>query len=658
MVIDDFCILIRKKTIKNLNCTPMKNSTATITKLLVCAIIFLVSINGFSQIQQDVAKAKSAAGLVQETQVSPDIKAMLNYYDKQVYFTENKGQWADTVFYKADFPLGQALVTSRGMIVGTFSAKAVSAFQAQDERKEKAEHDGKKFNEKEVQVPGHGWLMNFVNHSDKMHIEGNTKHSDYFNYFIGNDESKYTNTVNSYQEIWYKNVYDNVDVRYYPSQEGTLEYDIVCKPGFEKNNIAIKLDGIDQMNLEKNGKLVLHTSVGDMEFPAPVAYQKINGAKQSVEAKYVLENNVLRFDLGKYDEAQPLIIDPIALRWATWMTNNSTAANHGHCIWVDQSTGYIYVIARVASTGLITVNAIQNAYAGGSGDDNEIGCYIEPSTIGGSGTRLWQTYLGGNGEDNPYALEQAANGDLIFTGYTQSTNYPRLGGTQYSGTTIYDAASSSNQKIFITKINTAGTSFISAVIGGNGTDAPFDVRTTPTSDILICGNTQSTNLATVFPGSGATNTSGNGQDVLLFKMNNALTTMDWMKNYGGTGTDGANIMVTDPNNGDIYVAGTTTSSNFPVTSNARNNSLKGATDGFIQKLNSTGGTIWSSYFNASGTLSAQILCMEFNATRTSLYFGGLTTGLNTGNISTANVVQKTIGGGTDFFVAKMETNQQ
>ena len=594
---------------------------------------------------------------VNPSSVDPKISSMLNFYDKKIYFTVNKGQWPDSVLYKADFPLGQALVTSEGMVVGTYDAKAMAARNAQYERKEKAEHDRVKFTEEDIKVPAHGWLMNFINHSNAMHVEGDSKHAEYFNYFEGRDTSKYATNVSSYQEIWYKNVYDNVDVRYYPSATGTLEYDIVCKQGFDKNDIAIQLKGIDKMYLKDNGHLILKTSVGDMEFPSPVAYQKINGVKKSVEVKYVIKNNILSFEIGNYDATELLIIDPIALRWATWMTNNSTQPNHCHAIWVDQNTGYIYVVARVPSAGLITVNAIQSTYLGAGSDDNEIGEYIEPSTVGGAGQRVWQTYLGSAGPCNPYALEQAPNGDLVFVGNTQSATYPLLFGSYYSGTSINDPASIFSQKIFITKINTAGTSFKSAVIGGDGDDAPFDVRTTATSDILVCGTTTSDNLGTVFPGSGATNVVNNGQThVIVFRINNDLSAITWMRNYGGSGTDEATILNTNQVTGDVFVAGETNSSDFPTT-NPRQSTLIGTENGFIQKLDASGNTVWSSYFQAAANQSVEILAMELNTTENSIYLGGITTGLASSNISSSNVFQPNILGNTDFFVAKMDTNQ-
>lgn len=207
------------------------------------------------------------------------------------------------------------------------------------------------------------------------------------------------------------------------------------------------------------------------------------------------------------------------------------------------------------------------------------------------------------------------------------------------------------------KISPDGQSIKSSVIGGNGDDNSYDLRFTSTGDVLVCGETESTNLATLFPGSGATNTNSGNYDVIVFRINSNLDTIKWMKNYGGSSTDVATIMVDNPVTDDIYVAGYTSSSNFPVSSNARQSAIGGSTSGFIQKLNSSGRTLWSSYFEAASSKVTQILCMEFNTLYNEVYFGGVTTGLNSGNIS-AKAYQKTYGGGTDdFFVASMDTNQ-
>ncbi|HNL84367.1 MAG TPA: SBBP repeat-containing protein, partial [Chitinophagales bacterium] len=584
------------------------------------------------------------------------VKDILHQYDQKLFFTQNKGQWDNMVLYKVDFKFGQAIATQNGMLMGTYDPKSMSDIYEWADKGEENMHKGIPFNEEKPELKGHNWLMHFLQASPKMTIEAKEAHEDKFSYFMEREESKYAALSNNYQEIWYKNVYDKVDVRYYPSEEGHLEYDIICKPGFSKEQIAVQFDGIDNMEVDDKGNLVLKTSVQDVQLPAPYAYQVINGVKNKIEIYYTIEKNVLTFQIGVFDKSAPLIIDPIALRWASWLTNNSAGDNHGHGVWVDETDGAIYVLARIVGNGLITsVGAYQTSSAGNL--DIVVGKYLEPSAVNQSGTRVWQTYLGGSSDDNPYAMEMGEDGNIYITGYTNSSNFPLLGGTAFNGTgASLDNRSQSASNIFVTKINKAGNSIKSAVIGGNGGgEQSYDLRTTKT-DVLVCGQTNSTNLATLYPGSGATNSNAGGTDVLIFKINQNLTAISWMSNYGGSGDDRANIMLSNPINGDIFVAGQTASSNFP-TLNARQTSRGGSQAGFLQKLSLSGVTAWRSYFSSASSASASILCMEFNMTKDKLYFGGLTTGLAAANISSSGVYDNSLNGGTDLFVCRMDTGQ-
>ncbi|MGE0637405.1 MAG: SBBP repeat-containing protein, partial [Bacteroidia bacterium] len=612
--------------------------------VLKSAITALLLIFGF----QNTQAQKSA-------EISADVKNLLEFYEKQIYFTENKGQWSSDIHYRAEFPLGQALATTEGMLVGTYNPADVQARFEQGMREEEAHHNLVPFNEPKVKVKGHGWMLKFLNHSPSMTIESKTKHKDVFNFFSSDPAKSKTNAGN-YQEVWYHNVYNNVDVRYYPSAEGSLEYDMICKPGFNKNNIELQFDGISKVSKKIDGSLVLETSVGEMVLPAPVSYQKINGEKKAVQSSYtVTGTNTVKFEIGAFDAAQTLIIDPIALRWATWINSASTGDNHGHCIWVDPSDGAIYVVARVTgTTNNITVGAFDESANGNL--ETIVGKYLEPTTIGGQGTRVWQTYIGGSGDDNPYAMEQGPDGNLYITGYTTSSNFPLLGGTAFSGSSI-DNRSQSGNDIFIMKINKEGNSIKSAVIGGNQSDGSFDLRITSSGDVVVGGSTASTNLATLHPGTGASNTNNGSNDILIFKINQDLSAISWIKNYGGSGNDQAMIMNLNTSNGDIFVGGSTTSNNFPTT-NPRQSSLGGSSSGFLQKLKSNGSTVWSSYFSSASGSTTSILCMEFNTLKNRLYFGGITSGLSAANISSSGVYDNTYNSGTnDFFAASMDTSQ-
>ncbi|HRH65451.1 MAG TPA: hypothetical protein PLU53_04070, partial [Bacteroidia bacterium] len=623
---------------------PFKQSCRKQIHWLVFYLVIILSGIGFQSVAQHESHEHGSG--------DDKIQEMLKYYEKQIYFTKNQGQFREQTLFKAEFPLGKAIATKDGMMIATYDPASVTAREAEGVEIEKILQETGEHRRLTTGLKGHGWMMNFLNHSSAMNIEGRTVHPDAANYFTGD---KSVANVVSYGEIWYNDVYPNVDVRYYPSAEGTLEYDIICKPGFNNSQIAIRFDGIENMSVLENGHLMMHTSVGDVDFPAPVVYQMINGQQKSITAKYIVSNqNTVKFELGEFASSEPLIIDPIALRWATWVNTNSTGDNHGHCIWVDPSDGAIYMVARVVgTTDQITVGAFDETANGNL--EMIVGKYLEPVGIGGQGTRVWQTYIGGNQDDNPYAMEQGPDGNLYITGYTSSTNFPLLGGSAFSGSSI-DQRGQTTDNIFIMKITRDGQSIKSSVIGGDGDDGSFDLRINEAGDVVICGNTASGNLATLYPSTGAVN-GHSGVDVIVFKINQDLSSIAWMKNYGGTGTDQATIMLQNISNQDIFIAGYTTSSNFPV-SNPRQATLGGTQSGFIQKLTSVGNTAWSSYFQSAATKSTSILCMEFNTLKTQLYFGGITSGLAASNVSASGTYDNSYNSGTnDFFVCRMDTNQ-
>ncbi|CAF0787684.1 unnamed protein product [Rotaria sordida] len=394
--------------------------------------------------------------------------------------------------------------------------------------------------------------------------------------------------------------------------------------------------------------------VGAMDLPEPYAYQMINGKEVKVDAAYALnDKNQLTFTLGSYDTSKPLIIDPIALRWATWVNSNSTGDNHGHGIWVDPS-GNIYMVARVdGSTNLITTGAFDTSSNGSI--DIIVGKYTEPGTVGGAGVRVWQTYIGGTGSDNPYVTEMGPDGNLYMAGQTGSTDFPVTGGTGFTGTPI-NHQSQTGDDIFVLKINPTGTGIKSAVIGGNGTDNAFDLRIATNGDVIVGGFTTSTNLLTQYAGSGAVNSNAGGNDAFLFRINQNLDAVSWVRNFGGSGNDQINILVNNPTTGDIFVGGNTASTSGITAGTPRQGTMVGSSTAFLRRYNSAGTVQWGSYFNSVASGTTSLLCMEFNTTKDRLYFAGITTGLGTNN-TPSGTYDASVAGTNDFYVAHMNIDQ-
>ena len=79
---------------------------------------------------------------------------------------------------------------------------------------------------------------------------------------------------------------------------------------------------------------------------------------------------------------------------------------------------------------------------------------------------------------------------------------------------------------------------------------------------------------------------------------------------GGSSYDQANAVAVDVS-GDTYIAGSTESTNFPVTAGAAQGASGGASDAFVTKLNASGSAvIYSTYLGGAGSDSAQGIALD------------------------------------------------
>ncbi len=112
-------------------------------------------------------------------------------------------------------------------------------------------------------VRSHAYKVQFVGGSANPEIVPDKVLPGYSNYLIGNDPTKWRTNVKSCQAVVYKNVYPNIDVRYY-SESGRLKYDIIVNPGGDVNNIVMQYDGADKLSIKKS-ELVIKTSIGEVK---------------------------------------------------------------------------------------------------------------------------------------------------------------------------------------------------------------------------------------------------------------------------------------------------------------------------------------------------------------------------------------------------------
>jgi len=448
-------------------------------------------------------------------------------------FIENKGQWDSRIAFKGELNNGAFFLQKKGFTILLHDAAELSRLSGNHRHPSNAADSsfknplGRRVSEP-ASLPdilhSHAYSMSFKDANDDVIMIPDKPLPSYNNYFIGNDPRKWATNCRIYQGITYKNIYPNIDIRYY-TQEGRLKYDIIIHPGGDVNRIAMKYDGVDKITLN-NRRLVVKTSVGNVQELAPLSYQFSNAGKTEVDCKYVLTgDNLVKFKVKNYSATTTLVIDP-TLVFASF--TGSRASNWGFTA-TPGPDGSFFAGGIVFGDGFpVSPGAYQQAFKGG---DFDVG--IMKFSSNGS-NRIYATYLGGSDRETPHSLIADAQGNLVILGRTYSPNFPFL-------TTVGPGGLAD---MFVVKLNAAGNGLIGSMrIGGSKND---------------CVNIEDQYTASV------------------------EAAKSLIRNYGD---DSRSEVVLDQSN-NIYIAASTQSGDFPVTGGAFQPTFGGGTqDGVVLKIN-------------------------------------------------------------------------
>jgi hypothetical protein len=192
-------------------------------------------------------------------------------------------------------------------------------------------------------------------------------------------------------------------------------------------------------------------------------------------------------------------------------------------------------------------------------------------------------------------------------------------------------------------------------LGGNGADYGIGIAIDAAGNAYVAGHTLSSNFPTTLGAFRTTN--GGGWDVFVTKLNPLGTGQVYSTYLGGSGNDfdgngnGPGNIAVDAS-GNLYVTGTTGSTDFP-TANAIQSTFRGGTyDAYVTKLNPTGsGLVYSTYLGGSGTEAGQAITLDALPIPNA-YVTGATP--STDFRTTPGALQTSYQGGVyDAFVAKI-----
>ena len=515
-------------------------------------------------------------------------------------FIKNAGQWDSRIEFNQILGDGNLYLEKDGFTYSLYDKTYINSL-----------HNDKK-TPPPTHIKSHAVQTKFLNSNTGVKIVAEDSSSFYYNYFIGEDKSKWKSFVRLSSKIKYENLYDGIDLKIY-NEFGSTKYDFIVKPSGKADDIKVRYSGADTLVLE-DGKLIVKNTINDFIEAKPYSYQFIDGKEVEVPCQYILNGNVLSYKFPKgYNKDFELIIDPVIV-FST--LSGSTADNFGFTATYDHNEN-TYAGGIVYGQGIYptTLGAYQTTF------NTSPWYYVDVSIskFNINGTNLiYSTYLGGTRADAPHSLSVNNNDELFVMGTTGSADFPTTTGahdTVFSGGVdvrpLYSGVNYLHgSDIFVARFNVAGSNLLgSTYVGGTGNDGvntdanlAFNYGDAFRGEIVIDSNgnaiVASTTNSTNFPvtaGAPQTTFGGGFSDACLFRLNPSLTTITWSSYFGGTDAD-AGYGVQFDSYGDFYMTGGTRSNNLYTSTNALDRNFNGLEDGYLSRFNFTTNTIVASTY--------------------------------------------------------------
>jgi hypothetical protein len=455
------------------------------------------------------------------------------------------------------------------------------------------------------------------------------------NLLLGSDPSKWTVGVSNYREVVYQNLYEGVDLEYYPTPEG-LKYEFIVHPTAEPGAIRLGYDGVLSVQIHDGG-LVVQTAIGSVIDTAPYSFQN---ATDEVDCRFVpLNPEHYGFACGKYDSSEPLYIDPLI--FSTFLGGGDEDETYGMTL---DPAGNVYLTGRSLSTDFpITPGAF----------DTICNWDAFVTKLNASGDVLaFSTYLGGGLRDEAEGIAVNSQGNAYVTGTTMSSDFPTT-------PAAFDTTFNSFYDAFVTELNPAGNALVYSTFLGGGVAFGYDygnsIALDSTGNAYIGGSTTSSDFPTT---PGAFDRSFGGglcpdadypcPDFFVAKLDATGSSLIYSTYIGGGDLDEWGNVAVDAV-GNVYLTGETRSADFPVTPGAFDAVLNGFNDAAVVKLNPTGTSlIFSTFLGGNEGDSGLAIGLD---TFGNIYVAGESASVDFP--STAGAYDTSYNGYFDAFVTKL-----
>ena len=388
-------------------------------------------------------------------------------------------------------------------------------------------------------------------------------------YFIGNDPVRWHAAVPVFGGVRYADLYPGIDL-VLSGHDGFWRLE--AEPGAETAPVRLQVEGAEILAVDgATVRLAAQAKPLEIVLPkAPFAYQATGFSPQGEALALDVRPSIdtPRKPAAPGDNSGDLI-------YSTFL--GGSGRDDGYALALD-ATGRTTVTGWTDSGDFPTTpGAFDPSYHGGYGNS-----FVARLNAAGSALD-YATFLGGSGEERGNALALDAAARATVTGWTSSGDFPTTPGafdTSYNGG-YYDA--------FVVRLNAAGSALDYATfLGGSDLDGGYALALDAANSATVTGETWSSDFPTT---PGAFDSSYNGEDAFVVRLNAVGSVLDYATFLGGSGEEGGNALALDPA-GRTTVTGWTGSSDFPATPGAFDTSFNGwPHDAFVVRLNAAGNAL-------------------------------------------------------------------
>lgn len=368
--------------------------------------------------------------------------------------------------------------------------------------------------------------------------------------------------------VRYPGLWPGVDLTYRAAPGGIAESVWRIAPGTDVARVRLRYNR--PLALNPDGSLAIRYDTGVLNESAPVAWQERNGQRQSVAVAFALHGELeLGFTLGEHDSGLPVWIDPTL----TWHTFLGGVGVDQVCSILADASGNLYVGGQSNSTWGSPIRA----YTGNRD------AFL--ARLDSTGKVIWNTFLGGKGEDGCVAgIAMDGNGNIFVGGTSGGWGQPLRN-------------NSGNWDAFVAKLDSKGTIIWNTFLGGPLTDYGDSLGVDRDDNVYIGGTSQTT------WGSPVRTFRGGVWDAFAAKLSSDGALI-WNTFVSGPGDDEFKDLAVD-GDGNLYEVGLTNASwGSPL------REYSGNFDAFVTRIDKHGALIWNTFLGSAGNDAAYGIALD------------------------------------------------